>query len=255
MNSEWKIKYFKLDAIVWGAMPFGIRYDNSKTSVEAFKIGMQAICEAVGEESFILGGNSPMWPSIGLVNGMRVTNDNFRGWRVFKQLAIECFNRNWQHNILWINDPDTVLLQNQRIKIVLADGTVKYKDGEVSNDEFKFNAAYTMASGGMVLSGDDVSSLTKENIELLRRLLPPARIQAEFDDGSFTVGRAKLDEKTIIIYVFNFEDEKRNIKISVNGKYEVLDLLEGKGMGVIENEIVFNDFNPHCAKVLICKLI
>ncbi len=255
MNSEWKIKYFKLDAIVWGAMPFGVRYDNTKTSVEAFKIGMQAICEAVGEESFILGANSPMWPSIGMVNGMRVTNDNSRDWKVFKQLAIECFNRNWQHNNLWINDPDTVLLQNKRAEIVLPDGTVTYKWDVISNDEFKFNAAYTMASGGMVLSSDDVSSLTNENIELLRALLPPTMIQAEFDDGSFTVGRAKIDETTTIIYVFNFEDNERDIKILVNGKYGAFDLLENKSIGVVENEIVLNSFNPHYAKVLVCKEI
>ncbi len=253
MRNEWQIKYFKLDAIVWGAMPFGNRYDKNKTCVEAYKMGMNAIIEAVGEDSFILGCNSPMWPSIGLVNGMRVTNDNLRGWAQFKQLAIECFNRSWQHNTLWINDPDTVLLQNQRVELVGADGTVTYIEDSVTDDEFKFNSAYTMASGGMVLSGDDVSSLTSENIELLRRLLPPTQISAEFDDKSFTVGRAKISDEKTIIYVFNFDDKEKQIKISLDTKMHIFDLLENESLGIYENEITLKDFKPHYAKALICK--
>ena len=253
MRSQWQIKYFKLDAIVWEALPFGVRYDRTKTSVEAFRIGMQAIAESVGEESYILGGNSPMWPSIGEVNGMRVTNDNARGWHIFKQLGIECFNRSWQHNRLWINDPDTVLLQNQMIEIVGPDGTVTRSPGTVTDDEFKFNAAYTMASGGMVLSSDDVSGLTRENIEILRRLLPPTRAEAEFDDLSFTVGRARIDEETTIIYLFNFDDFKKDICVQIDGKWQVFDHLENESLGICENEISVKELRPHYARVLVCK--
>ncbi len=253
MHKEWKINYFKLDAIVWGAMPFGVRYDNSKTCIEAYKMGMNAIIEAVGEESFILGCNSPMWPSTGLVNGMRVTNDNQRYFSQFAQIAIECFNRNWQHNKLWINDPDTVLLQNQTAEIVGPDGKKTTKKGTVSREEFAFNAAYTMASGGMVLSGDDVSKLSSENIDLLKRLLPPTEASAEFDDNSFTVGRAKINDNKTIIYAFNFDRNAKEIKIPISERVEVYDLIENKNMGTYENEILFSSFKPHYAKVLICN--
>lgn len=254
MRNEWQIKYFKLDAIVWESMPFGVRYDNTKTSVEAFKLGMQAIHEATGGDSFILGGNSPMWPSIGMVHGMRVTNDNARGWWIFTQLARECFHRNWQHNKFWINDPDTVLLQNKVIDIVGPDGKIStVKEDSVTNDEFAFNAAYTMASGGMVLSGDDVSGLRPENIEILRRLLPPINVAAEFDDDTFTVGRARIDEEKTVFYLFNFDNEEKKINIPLDGTCEVYDLIENTSLGVFENQISFNQFKPHFAKVLVCK--
>ncbi len=253
MRNEWQIKYFKLDAIVWESMPFGVRYDNTKTSVEAFKMGMQAIHEATGGDSFILGGNSPMWPSIGMVHGMRVTNDNARGWWIFTQLARECFHRNWQHNKFWINDPDTVLLQNKVIDIVGPDGKIStVKEDSVANDEFAFNAAYTMASGGMVLSGDDVSGLRPENIEILRRLLPPVNVAAEFDDDTFTVGRARLDEEKTVFYIFNFDNEEKKINIPLDGICEVYDLIENTSLGVL-NQIDYKAFKPHFAKVLVCK--
>ena len=255
MRYDWQIKYFKLDAIIWEAMPFGTRFDNSKTCIEAYKMGMDAIIEAAGEESFILGGNSPMWPAIGTVHGMRVTNDNQRSWYQFTQLAKECFNRNWQHNKFWINDPDTVLLQNQMVKVIGPDGKDAYIEDSVSNDEFIFNAAYTMASGGMVLSGDDISRLTEKNTELLKKLLPPTKVAAEFDDNSFTVGRAVINDKTTIIYVFNFDDLEKDIKIPLNEKREIIDLFEDINMGICKNEIYFSAFKPHYAKVLICKKI
>lgn len=255
MNKEWKITYFKLDAIVWEALPFGHRYDDTKTGVEAFRMGMQAIAEATGENSFILGGNSPMWASIGEVHGMRVTNDNQRYFDQFKQIAIECFYRNWQHNKLWINDPDTVLLQNQKVEIVGPDGSIIFKDGTTKDEEFRFNAAYTLASGGMVLSGDDVSNLTNENIELLRRLLPPTEYAAEFEDTTFTVGRANINDKEQLIYVFNFDDHEKRVTVKLDHKVEIYDILLNKHLGIAEGELTFKELKAHDAVALLCKKI
>ena len=108
-----------------------------------------------------------------------------------------------------------------------------------------------MASGGMVLSGDDVSALSGENIELLKKLLPPTNVQAEFDDTTFTVGRAKISEDKTIIYIFNFENDYREITVSIDKKASVYDLFEGKSLGIANNQIHFDSFPPHGAKVLI----
>ncbi len=255
MNKEWGVTYFKLDAIVWEALPFGNRYDSTKTCVEAFRMGMDAIVESAGKGSFILGCNSPMWPAIGKVNGMRVTNDNQRYFDQFKQIAIECFYRNWQHNRLWINDPDTVLLQNQKVEIVDPNGNIVYRDGTTLDVEFAFNAVYTLASGGMVLSGDDVSKLSKENIELLRRLLPPTEYSAEFDDTTFTVGRAKISEEKQIIYVFNFDDYEKKITVKLDGRFEIYDIISDRHLGEADKEITLKSLRPHHAVALACKKI
>src|SRR5699024_1854748 len=116
--------------------------------VEAYRIGMKAILEGAGSDSFLLGCNAPMWPSLGLVHGMRVTNDNARNFDVFAGIAGECFRRNWQHNRLWINDPDTVLLRNRGQEILDPAGNRMIVDSSLTRSEFLFNAAYTLASGG-----------------------------------------------------------------------------------------------------------
>lgn len=254
MHDEWCVRYFKLDAIVWASFPYGHRQDKTKTGVEAYRMGMQAIIDAVGDDSFILVANSPMWPSIGVVHGMRVTCDVNRTWGRFKQIAKECFFRNWQHNKLWINDPDTVLFLNRkRTGQMGPDGMIFEDDGSISQAEFLFNAAYVMASGGMVLGGDDVPHMNDKTIELTNKLLPPTNVPAEFDDDTFTVGRAKISDDKTIIYVFNFDDEAKDISVKFDGCFDITDLFEDKHIGTFKNEINFKDLAPHDAKVLICK--
>jgi alpha-galactosidase len=252
MHDEWSVSYFKLDAINWETMPIGHRYDDTKTCIEAYKIGMTIIRESIGD-SFILGGNSPMWPSIGMVHGMRITNDNTRRWGKFIRLIEECFPRNWMHGRFWINDPDTVLLQNKMVKVEGPDGKIVLTEGPITKNEFAVNAAYTMASGGMVLSGDDVSTLKEENVEMLRKMIPSVGVAAEFDGHNYTVCRAKISDEKTIIYVFNLEDEAKDIKVDLDGRYDVLDLFEDGHFGICEGEIAFDGFAPHYAKVLICK--
>lgn len=253
MRNEWQVKYFKLDAIVWAALPFGHRYDDTKTSVEAFRMGMDAILESAGSDSFILGCNAPMWPSIGKVHGMRITNDNVRAWDRFTQLARECFSRNWQHNRLWINDPDTVLLQNRTVTVMGPDGEETQRLENVPDNEFAFNAAYTMASGGMVLSSDDITALTDENVSLLKKLLPPTNVSAEFDSRAYTVGRAKIDEKTTLIYVFNFDDYDKDIEVETGDFSSAFDLFNNQIIDTCQGKIKFEAFPKRYATVLVCK--
>ena len=88
---------------------------------------------------------------------------------------------------------------------------------------------------------------------LLKKLIPSVKVAAEFDDESFTVGRAKIDDTKTIIYVFNFDDVAKEIKILIKEKFEILDLFADKKLGEVENEIYFAEFMPHSAKILICN--
>jgi alpha-galactosidase len=146
-------------------------------------------------------------------------------------------------------------LKNKKTRIVSPDGTITYSEGKVPDHEFMFNAAYTMASGGMVLSGDDVGDLDEPRIALLKKLLPPTKVAAEFDDDSFTTGKAVIDETKTILYAFNFEEEAKDVEWSIDGTAHVLDLFEDKDMGVLTDKIRYADLQPHSAKVLICNKI
>lgn len=93
MRTEWGCSYYKLDANVWGAMPFGVRYDKRATSVEAYRQGMAAVRRGAGD-SFLLGCNHAIWPSIGEVHGSRSSRDIQRNWRTISGAARENLMRN-----------------------------------------------------------------------------------------------------------------------------------------------------------------
>lgn len=249
MREEWGVKYFKLDANMWGALPFGQRFEKNRTCVEAYRMGMKAILEGAGSDSFLLGCNAPMWPSLGLVHGMRVTNDNARNFDVFAGIAGECFRRNWQHNRLWINDPDTVLLRNRGQEILDPAGNRMIVDSSLTRSEFLFNAAYTLASGGMVLSGDDITEFTEQNAEDLKKLLPPTGVAAVFDTDDFTVGRIPLGSEQIIC-VFNYEAEERSFEIPIDRPSVVIDFWTGEKMDCREKTVHTVSLAGHSALVL-----
>ena len=79
MRNEWGCTYFKLDANFWGAMHGGRFHDARATRVEAYRRGMEAVLRGAGD-SFILGCNHPIWPSLGLIHGSRSSNDIKRTW-------------------------------------------------------------------------------------------------------------------------------------------------------------------------------
>src|SRR5262249_17404738 len=149
-------------------------HDPNATRVEAYRRGMQAILRGAGD-SFILGCNHPIWPSAGLVHGSRSSNDIKRDWIRIKTTAQQNLLRNWQNGRLWRNDPDAVCLA-----------------GELPEHEFVCDATAIYATGGMVLSGDDLTAIPEPRLAMLRKLLPPTGVPAAFDDETLRVGRVTL---------------------------------------------------------------
>ncbi len=222
MRNEWGCRYFKLDANMWGAMPFGRRYDPEATSVEGYRRGMAAVLEGAGEDSFLLGCNAPMWPSLGVVHGMRVTDDEGHSWKQMRKLSLEGFPRNWQHNRLWLNDPDCLLLNNMRRPSLQPDGSFTYSKADVTETEFRYHAAYILAVGGLVLSGDIISCLSDKDTEIINKILDNVGKAAVFEDDAFRVGRTERDGKTLLFF-FNPTDEPLELCAKVNNSDKVRD--------------------------------
>lgn len=187
MKNEYGCNCFKLDANMWGALPFGDRYDNTKTPIEAYRMVMQAICEAVGEDGFVLGCNAPMWASLGLVNGMRTSGDVARNIDTFALLAKENLFRSWQNNKLWLCDPDCITISNNTKKMI--DGGGNVNDSIFLNEEeFTYCAAYVFASGAKILfSGDDMTTYTDKQIDIINRLKDLDNDNMHFENDQFEV--------------------------------------------------------------------
>ena len=234
MRHDWGCTYFKLDANFWGAMHGGYFHDRKATRIEAYRRGMEAIRRGAGD-GYILGCNHPIWPSFGLIDGSRSSDDIKRNWLTFGKAARQTLHRNWQNGRLWWNDPDAVLLS-----------------GDLSDDEFRFHATAIYASGGMVLSGDDLAATPPNRLAMLRKLLPPTGLPADFEDDSLRVGVVKLPDAWMVC-LFNWGDGPETVSFRLPKASRITDYWDGKDLGRHEGVFTIKDMAPHSARLLLCQ--
>jgi alpha-galactosidase len=234
MRREWGCSYFKLDANFWGAIHGGSFHDRNATRIEAYRRGMRSILLGT-DDGFVLGCNHPLWPSLGLIHGSRSSNDIKRTWDRIKTTARQNLNRNWQNGRLWWNDPDAICLT-----------------GDLPIEEFQFHATAIYASGGMVLSGDDLTKIAPDRLAMLRKLLPPTGVQAEFADDSLSAGFVKLPH-SLMACLFNWDDEPRSLSFGLRRPSHITDIWSGEKLGRNRGEFTIKDLPPHSARLLQCE--
>jgi len=233
MRKEWGVTYFKLDANFWGAIHGGRFHDPAATRIEAYRRGMQAILRGAGD-SFILGCNHPIWPSAGLIHGSRSSNDIKRTWDRIRTTAQQNLLRNWQNGRLWWNDPDAIVLT-----------------GELPEHEFLFHATAIYATGGMLLSGDDLTVIPADRMAMLRKLLPPTGVPAVFEDENLRVGTVTLPGRRMVC-LFNWGDAPVRLSARLARASMVTDFWSGAALGR-QNVVTIADMPAHSARLLECR--
>lgn len=246
---DWGVRYYKLDANVWGGLPFGVRYDKNATAVEAYRRGMDALWKAVHGEAFILGCNAPMWPSLGEVTAMRVTNDVIRSAAHMANLSEQCFSRNWMHRTLWVNDPDCLIMSDAIPEIMDPAGVIH--KSPIKKKFYRLNNIYVRASGGMVLSGDYVGKYTDADIARLNRILNTDYTAAEFDDA-LEIGTKKTKSGTEY-FIFNRKALWKQYEITVASGVRVIDMYSGMELKVKHGHVRLHLSRNAAAWVKICR--
>ena len=233
MRRDWGCTYFKLDANFWGAIHGGRFHDARATRIEAYRRGMQAIIKGA-DGAFILGCNHPIWASLGLIHGSRSSNDIKRTWERVATTARQNLQRNWQNGRLWWNDPDAIVLT-----------------GDLPDEVFRFHATAIYATGGMILSGDDLTKISEERLAMLRKLQPPTGLAARFADDSLIVGTITLPNKEIFC-LFNWDDAPRNVSFNLSRVRRVTDFWSGEDLGRHSGRFAIDQMPARSARLLVC---
>lgn len=236
MHREWGCTYFKLDANYWGALRQGHFYDPKATRIEAYRRGMEAILSGAGD-SFLLGCNHPIWPSLGLLDGARSGNDIARDWPHIRDDGRQNLLRSWENGRFWWNDPDCAVLSNT---------------AGLPLNEVIFHATAIHASGGMMLSGDDLPTLTTERVEILRKLIPPTGQAASFADETLTVGRVQHGQDEYL-YLFNYGDTPVERVVKLSHRVSLKNYWTGEQLGEYEREYRVSLLAPHTALLLVAS--
>jgi alpha-galactosidase len=212
LREQWGCTYFKLDANAWGAFAQGRRYADEATSVEAYRQGMAAIRRGAGD-AFLLGCNHPLWPSIGEIHGSRSSRDIQRSWEAYRGAARENLMRNWQNNSLWWNDPDCLVL-----------------GGKPTAAEESFHIVATYASGGMLLSGDDLTRANDQQLDVIRQCLRNPGVAARFENDRLEIGRIRGTDHTVVA-LLNWGDQQAARLVEFDQPARAHDLLTGEDLG------------------------
>ncbi|MBW1710133.1 MAG: alpha-galactosidase [Deltaproteobacteria bacterium] len=213
--------YFKVDFLFAG-LRAGKRHDDSYSPVEAYRLGLSIIREAIGENGFLLGCGAPIGPSVGFVDAMRVSEDvkeiwesRFMGWLgrgcgvpTAKGSLRNNVYRYFTHRRLWLNDPDCVLIRDKNTRLF-------------ANEVQTLITVFGL-TGGMLFLSDDLTTLNLERLNWLETILPPTRLTGEPID---------LFE-TPVPGTFQIEYENRRVLALLNwsNKEKVINLDEIPGL-------------------------
>ncbi|MCK6262877.1 alpha-galactosidase [Vibrio sp. ZSDE26] len=204
MREEWGVELFKLDANYWGCLR-GQRFQSGVTGVQAYRMGMEAITKGAGD-AWVLGCNAPMWPSLGLVDAMRVSDDVERSPDRFNQIAKETFFRSWQHRKLWHIDPDCATF-------------VSLANQSTERQYYEFHRTALLASGGLLLSGDPLPEITPFAKSSLTKLVLRQKHNqhaAKFTSLSLSHAFLPITARNDLHCLFNYQDDEKDITLTSN---------------------------------------
>lgn len=143
--TEWHgygARYFMVDFMFAGALP-GVRYDQDVSPITAYRDALTRIRRDIGD-SFLQGCGAPMFPSIGLVDTMRVGPDVAPTWAAsggdlsrpgIRSAAVSTAGRAFTHGRFWVNDPDCFMVRPDiERRTEWADVVDRYSGARISSD-------------------------------------------------------------------------------------------------------------------------
>ena len=172
---EWNCRYFKIDGLWTGAaieqlyvndeyLPDDIGsqrfFDPALTNIEVYRLGLETVRKAAGDDVFILGCNVSqnmrvMSASIGYVDAMRIGPDNGASWEGICRGPWRATNRYFYNGRVWWNDPDPVYVRD-----------------EIPLSHAQTITSWAAISGQLYAFSDWLPDLSDERINVLRRTMP-----------------------------------------------------------------------------------
>jgi alpha-galactosidase len=214
---EWGVRFIKLDFMDTTAIE-GYHYRPNTTALEAQRIGLQVIRDAVGDEVILDKDGSPMLNPVGLVDTGRISADTGHSFERTRNAASGIAARFYMQRNFFVNDPDafnvtaTHLMERANEKSSISLGAAEA------------SIALSAVSGGMYEIGDDLLVLGSEKDRLAlvenRELLNMAKVgraSTPFDlmtyepeDGQPSIFLLREDQRQTILTVFNWTNTARS---------------------------------------------
>lgn len=219
MTREWGVTYIKLDFMDDTAIE-GYRYQPDVTALQAERIGLQIIRDAVGNDVLLDKDGSPMLNTVGLTELGRTSTDTGHSFQGDKEDATGIAARYYMNNNFYIADPDAFTVAKQ----LITDQTWHQSKTPLSLDDAEVSITLAAVAGGMFELGDDLPTLGAEpdrlslihNPELLdmvrlRRAAKPIDLMTYSpEDEQPSIFLLREDKRQSMLVVFNWTDSPRS---------------------------------------------
>lgn len=260
---EWGVKYIKLDFMDNTAIE-GYYFRPNTTALEALRIGLQVIREAVGNDVLLDKDGSPMLTPVGLLDDGRVSTDTGHTFERSKQAAPGIAARYYMHRNFFINDPDAFTVSRQLIE-------ERKIPAPLTLDEAQVSIALSAVSGGMFEIGDDLPTLGSDadrvalvrNPELLqmaqlgRVSIPLDLLSYSPEDELPSMFLLREDARLWVLAAFNWTEKSRSRRVSFSElgllpsrSFGLKDIFEPKTAVLSEADSIILDQPAHSVKLI-----
>lgn len=264
MAHVWGIRYIKLDFMDDSAIE-GYYYRPHTTAMEAQRIGLGIIRQAVGDKVQLDKDGSVMLNPVGYVDFGRISQDTGNAFARSKESAPGIAARYYMNRNFFVADPDAFTVSEQTV------GERPRRRGmhPLTLDEAKVSIALAAVSGGMFEIGDDLPILGSEperlvlvenqdliDMALLGRSSTPLDLMSYLpEDLQPSIFLLKESERQSILTIFNWTEEPRthsftlaSLGLSGKGPYSVSEVFDKNRLANSDPIVVAQP--PHSVRVL-----
>ncbi|HEY4740873.1 MAG TPA: PKD domain-containing protein, partial [Candidatus Acidoferrales bacterium] len=254
---DWGVRYIKLDFMDTTAIE-GYYHRPHTTALEAQRIGLEVIREAVGDDVLLDKDGSAMLNVVGIVNEGRVSLDTGHSFTHSLESAPGIFARYYMNRNFFVNDPDAFTVSKQVLDEHPNAAALTLNEAQVS-------IVLAALSGGMFEIGDDLPTLGAdsdrvalvENADLVqiaklgRAAVPLDLLSYSAEDKQPSVVLLNEDKRQSMLAVFNWTDQPRSHSFTLSGlkftaghPYELYDVLNGNQHIALDGDKLKLDNQP-----------
>jgi hypothetical protein len=264
---DWHVRYIKMDFMDDTAIE-GFYYKPNTTALEAQRIGLKIIREAVGDDVVLDKDGSVMLNPVGFVDTGRISADTGHAFEVIRDDAAGIAARYYMNRNFFVADPDAYSVSKQ----LVIDPDWHERVRPMTENEAQVAITLAAVAGGMFELGDDLPALgeDQDRVALVRNqdLLDMIRLGRSATPVDLLTYRPEDEQPSIfvlhesphqsILAVFNWTEHAsshhlalREAGLDSNGSYDISDVFDSAQRIPTQNGVIeLSAQPPHSVRVL-----
>ena len=143
-------------------------YDRSQNTFDVSVKSMKIFREIMGPQVWHTNHPDNSGGRMGFIDVAGCGRDPGPGWRQMNNFFEVISNNTYQNHIIWYSDPDCIVLRGKPTRADAAEGNREF----LNLEEARTAASLLSLTGLQWLSGDDLTQLEPERVELIKKCIP-----------------------------------------------------------------------------------